>query len=170
MTRANRDRRAAGATPPELEIRRATRSDVPAIVRLLAEDTLGRARELAADPLPASYEEAFAVIDASPNDELIVAEEAGGGVVGTLQITYLRHLSHQGARRAQLENVHVDSAWRSRGVGTRLVGWAIERARERGCRIVQLTSNKSRTDAHRFYVRLGFTASHEGMKLDLTTR
>ena len=150
----------------EVTIRRARRMDVAAIVRLLADDVLGRTREKFADPMPGTYIEAFEAIDASAADELVVAE-VDGRVVGTLQATYLRHLSFQGGRRAQLENVHVDAAWRSRGIGARLVAWAIERARARGCRIVQLTSNKSRVDAHRFYLRLGFVASHEGMKLDL---
>jgi GNAT superfamily N-acetyltransferase len=166
MARARRKAISGGHTATEPRIRGAVRADVPAIVRLLADDALGATRERLSEPLAVSYYDAFDAIDASANDELIVAE-VGGQVVGTLQITYLQHMSFGGARRAQLEGVHVAAAWRSRSVGRYLVRWAIERARQRGCRIVQLTSNKSRADAHRFYLRLGFSASHEGMKLDL---
>lgn len=151
----------------DLRIRRAVRADLPAIIRLLADDTLGEARERATDPLPASYYAAFAAIDADPRNELVVAALADE-VVGTLQFTLLPSLAYQGGTRAQIESVRVDGRHRSRGIGGLLLRWAIERARERGCHLVQLTTNATRADAHRFYERLGFVGSHVGMKLDLT--
>ena len=150
-----------------IEIRRAMREDVPAIVRLLADDPLGRLRERDETPLPQSYYAAFAAIDADPCHELVVVELAGE-VIGTLQLTTLPYLTHQGGLRAQIEAVRVDRRHRDLGIGQRLFVWAIDRARERGCRMVQLTTNASRGDAHRFYERLGFVASHIGMKLDLS--
>ncbi|HYF64229.1 MAG TPA: GNAT family N-acetyltransferase [Herpetosiphonaceae bacterium] len=153
-------------TDQPLAIRRAVRADVPAIVRLLANDPLGSQRERYADPLPASYYAAFAEIDADPRNELVVAE-LGGAVVGTLQLTFLPYLTFQGGTRAQIEAVRVDQRWRSRQIGRQLFEWAIERARGRGCHVVQLTTNASRPDARRFYERLGFAGTHVGMKLNL---
>lgn len=150
----------------ELTIRCATRADVPAIVHLLADDPLGQQRERDIEPLPESYYAAFAAIDADPRHELVVVEH-GGAVIGTLQLTFLPSLSFQGGTRAQIESVRVDRAYRGQGIGQHLFVWAIERAREQGCRLVQLTTNASRADAQRFYTRLGFTASHVGMKIDL---
>ena len=152
---------------PRPIVRRATRADLPAIVRLLADDPLGRARECYAEPLPASYYAAFARIDADPAHELVVAEVAGE-VAGTLQLSLLPYLTYQGGTRAQIEAVRVDRRFRGHGLGQRLITWAIERAREAGCHLVQLTTNASREDARRFYTRLGFVPSHIGMKLDLT--
>lgn len=154
----------SGALP--LVIRRARRDDLPAIVHLLADDRLGATREADVDPLPASYAEAFEAIDHDPNHVLAVAE-AGGRVVGVLQLTFLPYLTYQGSWRALIEGVRVASDQRSSGIGRQLIEWAIERARTQGCRIVQLTSDKTRVDAIRFYERLGFVASHEGMKLRL---
>lgn len=140
---------------------------MPAIVALLRDDFLGAARESPEGaPLPASYAAAFDEIDADPRCELVVAEE-DGAVVGTMQLITLTHLSFRGARVLQLENVHVAAGRRSRGIGRRMLEWAIARARAQGCARVQLTTNKLRKDAHRFYERLGFVASHEGMKLSL---
>lgn len=150
-----------------LAIRRATRADVPAIVRLLADDSLGRARERYQDPLPQAYYDAFARIDGDPRNELVVVE-LRGEVVGTLQLTLLPQLSHQGGTRAQIESVRVAERYRGRGIGRSLSAWAIGRARESGCHLVQLTTNAGRADAQRFYARLGFVGSHVGMKLDLT--
>ena len=133
---------------------------------MLAEDSLGAGRERYAVPLPESYYSAFDTIDRDPNNELVVAE-ADGRIVGTLQLTYIPYLTYQGSWRALIEGVRVDAAVRGRGLGRRLIEHAIARARERGCAMVQLTSNKSRTDAIRFYESLGFTASHEGLKLML---
>jgi GNAT superfamily N-acetyltransferase len=133
---------------------------------MLADDVLGATRERFETPLPASYLAAFAEIDADPNNELVVAC-LGDDVVGVLQLTFIPYLTHQGSRRVLIEGVRVARAHRGTGLGTRLFEWAIERARERGCRMVQLTTDKSRPDARRFYETLGFVASHEGMKLVL---
>lgn len=152
----------------DLQIRRATRSDLPAIVGLLADDPLGQQRELASDPLPESYDRAFTIIDSDSQHELIVVE-AAGEVIGTLHLTLLPSLSYRGSVRAQIEAVRIDRRYRSQGIGTYLFQWAIARAREHGCRMVQLTTNAQRGDAHRFYERLGFVASHVGMKLDLSS-
>jgi len=148
---------------PEVLFRPATRTDVPAIVRMLAEDELGSKRERFETPLPGPYYSAFEAIAADPNQELVVAE-LKGEVVGTLQLTYLPGLSYQGSLRAQVESVRVLHRLRGQGIGTQMMEWAIERARQRGCQLIQLASHKSRADAHRFYEKLGFTASHIGMK------
>jgi len=150
----------------DLLIRAATRADVPRIVALLADDPLGRERERFADPLPAAYYEAFAAIAADSNNELVVVESAGE-VIGVLQITFIPYLTYQGGWRALIEGVRVASSARGHGVGEQLLRWAIACAAERGCHLVQLTTDKQRPDARRFYERLGFVASHEGMKLHL---
>jgi GNAT superfamily N-acetyltransferase len=146
--------------------RLATRDDLPAIVRLLADDPLGVKRETFSDPLPASYYQAFDAIGSDGNNELVVAE-IEGRVAGVLQITFIPYLTYRGSWRALIEGVRVDSAVRSEGIGKSLLAWAIARAKEKGCRMVQLTSDKARPDAIRFYESLGFVASHEGMKLHL---
>jgi ribosomal protein S18 acetylase RimI-like enzyme len=149
-----------------VKIRRAERADVPAIVALLADDVLGAKRERNENPLPKAYGLAFEAIAADPNHELLVAE-LDGRIIGTLQLTFLPGLSRQGMWRAQIEGVRVSSKERGHRVGEQLVRHAIDRAREKGCGLVQLTSDKQRTDAVRFYERLGFSASHEGLKLQL---
>lgn len=146
--------------------RTATREDIPEIVRMLADDELGGQRETYTDPLPESYYEAFEQIDGDPNHQLVVAE-VDGVVMGTLHLMYLPSLSYRGGLRAQIESVRVDKSFQNRGIGSDLMKWAIERARERGAHIVQLTTHKTREDAHRFYERLGFKGSHLGMKLSL---
>ena len=151
---------------PQLSIRRAQPDDLPAIVRLLADDDLGRLRERLEEPLPPSYVAAFTLIDTDPRQHLVVVEQAGA-IIGTLQLTVLPGLSYQGSLRAQIESVRVDSRFRGQGIGHRLMTWAITRAREEGCSVVQLTTHNQRGDAHRFYTRLGFIASHIGMKLVL---
>jgi len=150
----------------EITFRPASRTDLPEIVRLLADDPLGAKRERYELPLPAGYLAAFDAIEADPNNELIVAC-LGERVVGVLQLTYIPYVASRGAWRALIEGVRVDSGTRSAGIGKALFEWAIARSRERGCRIVQLTTDKSRADAKRFYEKLGFVASHEGMKLHL---
>ena len=149
-----------------VSIRRAMRIDLPEIVRLLADDRLGSQREEYRNPLPQSYYDAFDEIDNDRHNELIVAE-VNGEVIGTMQLTFIPSLSYQGGKRAQIEAVRIDRKHRSQGIGGQLFEWAIMRAREEGCRLVQLTTNNTRSDAQRFYERLGFTASHTGMKLDL---
>ena len=152
-----------------LTFRQATRSDVPDIVRMLADDALGQTRESFGSPLPASYYAAFDAIRGDPNNELVVACLAGRAV-GVLQLTFIPYLTYRGSWRAQIEGVRVDASVRSRGVGRRLFEWAIDRAGQRGCHLVQLTSDKTRADAIRFYESLGFVASHEGFKLQLRSR
>lgn len=149
-----------------ITFRRATREDVPAIVAMLADDPLGARRERFEDPLPVSYDAAFDAIDADPNQDLRVAT-LDGAVIGVAQVTYTPGLTYQGSWRASIEGVRVHRDHRSAGVGRRLVEHAIERARARGCLLVQLTTDKKRPDALRFYESLGFVASHEGMKLRL---
>jgi GNAT superfamily N-acetyltransferase len=150
----------------DVTIRRANRADVTAIVRLLADDPLGQLRERYEEPLPDAYYSAFARIDADPRHALVVAE-IQGAVIGTLQLTFLPYLTHQGATRAQIEAVRVDPRYRSQGVGRTLFLWAIDRAQQEGCRMVQLTTDARRPDARRFYEGLGFVGTHVGMKLDL---
>jgi GNAT superfamily N-acetyltransferase len=151
---------------PEPVFRRAVRADLPDIVRMLADDVLGAKREEYASPLADSYYAAFEAIDRDPNNELVVAE-LNRRVVGVLQLTYIPYITHRGSWRALIEGVRVDSSIRSSGIGRKLFTWAIERARDRGCHLVQLTSDKARPDAIRFYASLGFAASHEGLKLQL---
>ncbi len=146
--------------------RRATRADLPAVVAMLADDTLGRAREIVSDPVDPRYVAGFEAIEATANEMLAVAEQ-DGRVVGCLQLTFLPGISHLGAWRGQIEGVRVDAALRGQGVGRQLLEWAIARCREQGCASVQLTTNAARTDAQRFYKSLGFAASHVGMKLSL---
>ena len=153
-------------TLPGVIFRLARRSDLPSIVRLLADDELGSQRERYEDPLPAEYSVAFEQISRDPNHELIVAEYAGQ-VIGTLHLMFLPSVSFRGGLRAQIESVRVDRTLRSRGVGSEMMQWALQRARQQGARVVQLTSHKTRRAAHRFYERLGFEGSHLGMKLDL---
>ncbi len=149
-----------------LKFRQAKREDLAEIVRMLADDFLGATRERYENPLPESYVKAFEEIDADKNNELIVAEKAGE-VIGTLQITFTPSISFQGGKRATVESVRVDEKYRGQGIGKELMRWAINRAREENCFAMQLTSNAERTDAHRFYEKLGFTKSHLGMKLYL---
>ena len=149
-----------------LQFRLATRGDLPAIVHMLAEDDLGAQRERFKTPLPQAYYEAFEAIEVNPNHELIVAE-AEGEVIGTLHLMFLPSISYQGGMRAQVESVRVAGSLRGQGIGAEMMTWTLERARQRGCHLMQLTSHKSREDAHRFYERLGFTKSHIGMKINL---
>jgi len=151
---------------PRLLFREATRQDLEAIVRLLADDALGSRREEYTVPLLASYVQAFEAISADPNNELVVAEHAGE-VVGVLQLTFIPYLTYKGGWRALIEGVRVRASLRSTGIGRRLFQWAIARARQRQCHMLQLTSDKARPEAIRFYESLGFVASHEGMKLHL---
>jgi GNAT superfamily N-acetyltransferase len=148
-------------------LRRAMPADVTAIVDLIAADQLGASRDGIRDATDrAAYDAAFAAIDADPAQLLVVAEVAGR-VVGTLQLTFIPGLARRGALRAQIEAVRVEDGLRGVGLGSAMLDWAIDEARRRGCALVQLTSDKSRGNAQRLYRRLGFVASHEGMKLKL---
>jgi GNAT superfamily N-acetyltransferase len=153
-------------TRPNIRFRLAKRADLPSIVRMLADDDLGSQRERYEDPLPEAYYSAFEQLESDPNHELIVAEH-NGEVIGTLHLMFLPSISFQGRVRAQIESVRVDKRFQSRGIGSAMMGWSIQRAKQRGAHIVQLTTHKTREDAHRFYERLGFKGSHLGMKLGL---
>ncbi|MDX3576512.1 MULTISPECIES: GNAT family N-acetyltransferase [unclassified Streptomyces] len=148
----------------DLEIRAAVAEDVPAIVCMLADDPLGAQRESPEDLGP--YLAALERLTADPNQRLVVAVREGR-VVGTLQLTIVPGLSRRGATRSIIEGVRVHADERGSGLGTRFIEWAIEESRKENCQLVQLTSDVTRTDAHRFYERLGFTASHVGFKLQL---
>jgi GNAT superfamily N-acetyltransferase len=147
-------------------LRDARRDEVAAIVAMLADDMLGGAREVTREPLPPSYYSAFDALARDPNNRLLIAER-DGETVGTLQITFIHGLSRQGAKRALIEAVRVAAPYRGKGLGEEIIRAAIGMARAAGCAMVQLTTDKSRKDAHRFYERLGFKATHEGMKLTL---
>lgn len=146
--------------------RPATIDDLSEIVRMLADDFLGTQRERYEEPLPESYVNAFREIAAAPNNELIVAE-SDGVVVGTFQLTFTPSISFQGGKRATVESLRVDEKYRGRGLGRKMMLWAIERARGAGCVSMQLSTNAERTDAHRFYESLGFQGTHLGMKIKL---
>lgn len=149
----------------DLTARRAQRADLPRLLELLADDVLGKQREALASDDPA-YSRAFDTIDRDSNQMLLVAE-LHGRVVAMLQLTFIPGLSRRGAWRATIEAVRVDSSLRARGIGSWLMERAIDTARKRDCRLVQLTSDRQRTQAHRFYARLGFKDSHVGYKLAL---
>ncbi len=152
------------ATSP-IAIRRARRSDVEAIVRMLADDPLGSGRERIEEPLPSCYFGAFEAVDHDPHIQLVVAEDHDGAVVGCLELCILPGLSSQGASRGLIEDVRVAAHCRSRGIGEKMVQWAVAEARARGCKLVELLTHHTRVDAQRFYKRLGFQPSHVGMTL-----
>ena len=156
--------------PEGYSVRLARRDDVPIIVQLLSDDALGRTREVysVTDEIDEHYYRAFDSILDDRNNELIVMENDKNKVIGTLQITYMTTLTFQGAKRAQLEGVRVKSEYRGQGLGVNLIQWAIDRAQQRDCRFVQLTTNKLRPEALCFYQKIGFTDSHIGLKLDLS--
>ncbi|HEY6745515.1 MAG TPA: GNAT family N-acetyltransferase [Mycobacteriales bacterium] len=153
---------------PRLVLREAVRADVPALVSLLAQDQLGARRDgIAGAADLRAYEAAFEEIDRDPAHLLVVAETPAGAVAGTMQLSVLPGLARRGSRRAQIEAVRVAESHRGQGLGSAMIRWALAEAGRRGCALVQLTTDKRRADAHRFYERLGFVASHEGMKLRL---
>ncbi|MFC8594459.1 GNAT family N-acetyltransferase [Streptomyces atroolivaceus] len=148
----------------DLDIRPAVLAHLPAIVAMLADDPLGAQRESPGDLAP--YHAAFRRLADDPNQHLVVAVREDR-VVGSLQLTIVPGLSRRGATRSVIEGVRVHADERSSGLGTQLIQWAVDESRRQGCQLVQLTSDATRTDAHRFYERLGFTASHVGFKLSL---
>ncbi len=152
-----------------INIRRATMRDLPAIVQMLADDELGKGREDAGPDLNPRYKDAFSAIEADPNQFLAVAED-DGVVIGCLQLSFIPGLSRLGLWRGQIESVRIASSRRGSGLGRVMFEWAIATCRQRGCGLVQLTTDKARPDALRFYESLGFVASHEGMKLSLESR
>lgn len=150
----------------DILFRDATADDLPTIVALLADDELGKAREDASLPLDPRYLAAFEAIAADPNQRQIVAD-LDGRVVGTMQLSFLPGIASRGGWRGQIEAVRIASDLRSQGLGRRMIEWAVDRCRERGCGMAQLTSQSSRIDAHRFYERMGWIKSHAGFKLPL---
>ena len=148
-----------------MTFRKATEKDVPAIIKIMANDVLGKAREHYQTPLPVAYLDAFKKIDADANQELIVLESETFEIIGTLQLTFIQYLSYIGKRRAQIENVFIRKDKRGLGLGKTMFEWAINRAKEKNAHVLQLTSDKQRPRAIKFYENLGFKASHEGMKM-----
>ncbi len=146
--------------------RTALATDLPAIVGLLADDALGSQRETVSSPVDERYVAAFRAIDVDPNQRLVVAIDAET-VIGTLQLSFIPGIARRGAWRGQIEAVRIAAPFRSTGIGQQLFEWAISECKSRGCQLVQLTTDKGRPDAHRFYEKLGFVASHEGYKLSL---
>lgn len=149
-----------------ITFRKATKNDVPQIVKLLATDTLGQLRENYSNSLPQCYYDAFEIINSDTNQELMVLENKQDlTILATFQLTFIPYLSYKGRMRAQIENVMVRDDVRGQGLGQQIFKWAINRAKERNAHVLQLTSDKLRPRAIKFYTELGFVASHEGMKL-----
>jgi GNAT superfamily N-acetyltransferase len=146
-----------------IQFRTARFDDVPAIVALLADDPLGSQRERTGVPLDACYVAAFRAIEADANQQLVVVCD-GEDIIGTLQLSFIPGIARMGAWRGQIEAVRIAAHRRDSGLGQKMIEWAIDQCRARGCSLVQLTTDKSRADAHRFYEKLGFVASHEGYK------
>ena len=150
-----------------MTFRLATSEDLPFIIQLLANDKLGQVREEFVDPLPEEYVAAFKRISSDENQELIVGENEAGEIVATLQSCFIQYLTYRGGLRAQVEAVRIREDLRGRGVGQEMFEWTIQRARNRKAHLLQLTTDKQRPEAMHFYEKLGFVASHEGMKLNL---
>lgn len=148
-----------------MKFRTATSEDLAQIVALLADDVLGQRREKYQIPLPEEYQRAFSAIDRDPNQELIVVENEAAEIIGTLQLSFLQYLTYRGGLRAQVEAVRVRKDQRGSGIGKSMLQWAIARARSRKAHVLQLTTDKKRPQALDFYTQLGFSASHEGLKL-----
>jgi N-acetylglutamate synthase-like GNAT family acetyltransferase len=150
----------------KITVRKATISDLPTVISLLSDDQLGSTREEIKHPLPLFYRQAFERIKKETGNDFYVAL-IGGDIVGCMQLTFISGLSRKGMTRLQIESVRVASELRSKSIGRQMMKYAIELAKSSGCGLVQLTTDQTRKDAHRFYEKLGFTASHVGMKLDL---
>ncbi|MGB5499495.1 MAG: GNAT family N-acetyltransferase [Maribacter sp.] len=148
-----------------MKFRKATKNDISAIVAMIADDELGKTREDFRIPLPKAYYSAFENINADNNQELIVVESEESGIIGTLQLSFIQYLTYQGGIRAQIEAVRIRKDQRGKGLGEKMFNWAIDRAKKRGAHLLQLTTDKKRPDALKFYESLGFKASHEGMKM-----
>lgn len=149
-----------------MEYREARKDDLPDIIHLYCDDGLGSTREMLSDPVDDVYLKAFADIEKDPNNRLYVIEDQGN-VIGTMQYTVIAHINRSGRKRAQVESVHVHRDYRGKGIGQKFMAFAEDMAKQDGCGIIQLTTDKTREDAHRFYLSLGFTDSHIGMKKHL---
>ena len=154
------------STPTNFRFRHAEKEDIPNLIQMLADDKLGASREDVATPANPRYAEAFGHIDGDPNNELVVVE-TGQKLAGMMQLTFIPYLTHTGSWRCLIEGVRIHRESRGQGLGTRMIEYAIARATARGCRMVQLTSDKSRPEAIKFYRQLGFRDTHEGFKLKL---
>ena len=150
-----------------MTFRNATGNDVAKIVELIADDELGKSREDFREQLPVQYLAAFENINADENQELIVLENDNSEIIGTMQLSFIQYLTYRGGLRAQIEAVRVRKDHRGIGIGKRMFEWAIDRAKERKAHLLQLTTDKQRPEAIKFYEDIGFVASHEGMKLHL---
>lgn len=150
----------------QLYFDQAVAGDLESLVNMLADDFVGTTREDPTIPLNPCYLDAFEAISRDPNNELIVVNN-GSAIVGIMQLTFIPYLTHTGSWRCLIEGVRIRKNYRDQGLGTHFSEWAIDCAKEKGCQILQLTSDKQRTDAIRFYESLGFTASHEGFKMKL---
>lgn len=148
-----------------MKFRKATINDISKIVEMIADDELGKTRENFRTPLPNEYYEAFENIDADRNQELIVVENENAEIIGTLQLSFIQYLTYQGGIRAQIEAVRIRKDQRGMGLGKKMFEWAINRAQERKAHLLQLTTDKKRPKAIKFYEELGFKSSHEGMKI-----
>ncbi len=152
-----------------MKIRAATAKDLPSLVHMLADDPLGKAREKYVLPLPHEYVKAFTAIEQDSNQELIVLENNTNEIIAMMQLTFIPYLTYRGGIRAQLEGVRVRKDQRGKGLGSKLLVWAIKRAKQRKAHVLQLTTDKKRPEAIQFYAQFGFIPSHEGMKLHLPT-
>ncbi|MEX0312916.1 MAG: N-acetyltransferase family protein [Allomuricauda sp.] len=148
-----------------MKFRKATKNDVATIVEMISDDELGKTRENYQVPLPSEYLDAFEKINADRNQELIIVENEKSDVIGTLQLSFIQYLTYKGGIRAQIEAVRIKKEHRGLGIGKRMFKWAINRAKERGAHLLQLTTDKKRPKAIAFYESLGFKATHEGMKM-----
>jgi GNAT superfamily N-acetyltransferase len=148
-----------------MKFRKATEQDISIIVEMISDDKLGKERENFQVPLPTAYLKAFEKINSDENQELIIVENDNAEVIGTLQLTFIQYLTYQGGVRAQIEAVRIRKDQRGLGIGKEMFQWAIARAKERGAHLLQLTSDKKRPEAIKFYEDLGFKQSHEGMKM-----
>ncbi|MBK1897300.1 GNAT family N-acetyltransferase [Chryseobacterium paridis] len=151
----------------DLRLRKVTSADLMKIIEMLADDVLGQSREEVSDPLDERYVKAFKAIEQDPNQDLLVMVNDNDQILGTLQLTYLQYLNHKGSKRALVESVRIHSSVRGQGLGEKMFQLAIIRAKENGADTIQLTSDKTRTEALKFYQKLGFTASHEGFKMKI---
>lgn len=148
-----------------MNFRKATENDVSTIVKMVADDELGKKRENFKSPLPKEYLKAFEKINSDENQELIVVENENAEIVGTLQLSFIQYLTYRGGIRAQIEAVRIRKDKRGLGIGKTMFKWAINRAKERNAHLLQLTTDKKRPKAIKFYENLGFKATHEGMKI-----
>jgi len=148
-----------------MKFRKARKEDVPEIVKMLAKDELGKLREDYQEPIQEKYYQAFENINSDINQELIVLENKENEIIGTFQLTITQYLTYQGGIRAQIEGVRVREDQRGKGIGEKLFKWAMKKSKEKGAHLLQLTTDKKRPEALKFYKKLGFTASHEGMKI-----